>query len=50
MIGRSQGGPPGSADAVAGGGFAELLMVAASVNGHDRQAQRACGLPAVGVL
>ncbi|WP_203817651.1 hypothetical protein [Paractinoplanes ferrugineus] len=32
------------------GGFAELIMVAASVNGHARQAQRACGLPATGVF
>ncbi|GIM92405.1 hypothetical protein [Paractinoplanes toevensis] len=44
-------GSSGSAEnAVLGGGFAELLMVAASVNGHARQAQRACGLPATGLL
>ncbi|MEU4244214.1 hypothetical protein [Actinoplanes sp. NPDC026619] len=37
-------------DALLGGGFAELMMVAASVNGHARQAQRACGLPARGIF
>ncbi|GIF26910.1 hypothetical protein BJ973_003551 [Actinoplanes tereljensis] len=44
-------GSTGSAEnAALGSGFAELLMVAASVNGHARQAQRACGLPANGLL
>jgi hypothetical protein len=37
-------------DSATGGGFAELMMVAASVNGHARQAQRACGLPATGIF
>jgi hypothetical protein len=44
-------GSSGTAESVAlGGGLAELLMVAASVNGHARQAQRACGLPTTGLL
>ncbi|HEY0000362.1 MAG TPA: hypothetical protein VGB74_07905 [Actinoplanes sp.] len=30
--------------------FTELMTIATSVNSHIRQAQRACGLPVVGVL